>query len=77
MLELGRRAVSLAAEHAAMKPNWSRRFPNPIRLADGTVLRTLRDAADWIIDHQPPGSDLAAIPRLMEAAGAWPTQRPR
>ena len=50
------------------RSNWSRRFPAPIQLADGSTLRTLKDAADWIIAHEPPGAEIAAIPRLMEAA---------
>jgi hypothetical protein len=51
-----------------MKPRWSRRFPSPIYLADGSVLRTLKDAANYIIKHKPPTAEIAAIPRLMEAA---------
>lgn len=51
----------------SMAPNWQRKFARPIRLADGTVFRTLRDAADWIIEHNPPGTT-KAIERLMDAA---------
>ena len=47
--------------------NWRRKFPNPIELADGTALVTLRDAANWIIDNEPSGSE-TAIERLIDAA---------
>ena len=47
--------------------NWRRKLPNPIYLVDGTILVTLRDAANWIIDHQPSGSE-TAIERLIDAA---------
>lgn len=47
--------------------NWHRKFPKPIYLVDGTVLVTLRDAANWIIDHQQSGSEMA-IERLFDAA---------
>jgi hypothetical protein len=51
----------------ARAPKWNRRFANTINMADGTTFATLRDAADWIIAHQPPNAG-AAIERLMDAA---------
>ena len=47
--------------------NWRRKLSKPISLADGAVIVTLRDAANWIIEHQPPGSE-TAIDRLIDAA---------
>jgi hypothetical protein len=55
-----------------MATNWQRRFKEPIRLADGTELITLQDAANWFIEHNPPGPQplhfRIAIDRLMDAA---------
>jgi hypothetical protein len=33
--------------------NWSRRFDEPITTPDGKTLRTLKDAADYVL-AQPP-----------------------
>jgi hypothetical protein len=52
----------------ARRPQWNRRFPEPIYLADGSVLRTLGDAANYLLKHKPPGAELAAVPSLLNAA---------
>lgn len=51
------------------RSGWKRKFSVPIRLADGTVLRTLADARAYLIDlgdHQPPMQVAAGA--LLEAA---------
>ena len=49
-------------------PNWSRLFASPIRLHDGTVLFTLKDAAQRILDVRPAPSSRVAAERIIEAA---------
>lgn len=57
---------------------WSTPFDDPIRLRDGRMLRTLRDAADYITglpeDAQHETHWLVAIETLINAAetgGGW------
>ena len=51
-----------------MTPDWSRQLIKPIHLADGTVLRTLGDAADRIVELPPSPSAQVAAERIIEAA---------
>jgi hypothetical protein len=41
--------------------NWSRRFDDPIPLPDGRKLRTLKDAAEYVL----------ALPPELQAEPAW------
>jgi hypothetical protein len=62
-------------------PGWSRKFEDPIALADGRGLVTLRDAADYITALPKKESDLpewqAAIEVLMLVARGGPTMMAR
>ena len=51
-----------------MMPDWSRQLIMPIHLTDGTVLRTLGDAADRIVHLPPSPSAQVAAERIIEAA---------
>ena len=51
-----------------MPANWSRRFVNPIYLKDGTVLRTLKQAAVRLLKSPKDAATQAAAERIMEAA---------
>jgi hypothetical protein len=51
-----------------MTPDWSRQLIKPIHLSDGTVLRTLGDAADRIVQLPPSPSAQVAAERIIEAA---------
>ena len=51
-----------------MTPDWSRPLIKPIHLADGTILRTLGDAADRIAKLPPSSSAQLAAERIIEAA---------
>jgi hypothetical protein len=41
--------------------NWSRRFDGPIKTPDGKTLRTLKDAAEYVL----------ALPKKMQNEPAW------
>jgi hypothetical protein len=60
---------------------WSRKFEDPIALADGRELTTLRDAADYIMKLPKKESDLpewqTAIEVLMLVARSGPTMMAR
>ena len=49
-------------------PKWSRLLPSPIRLLDGTVLFTLKDAAQRILYAPPTPSVRIAANVIIEAA---------
>lgn len=49
-------------------PDWSRQLITPIHLSDGTVLRTLGDAADRVVRLRPTPSAQVAAERIIEAA---------
>ena len=51
-----------------MTPDWSRQLIKPIHLADGTILRTLGDAADRISKLPPSSTAQVAAERIIEAA---------
>lgn len=48
--------------------NWSRLFASPIRLQDGTVLFTLKDAAEKILGLPATPSCRVAAQRIIDAA---------
>lgn len=48
--------------------NWSRLFASPIRLQDGTILFTLKDAADRILKLPATPSCRVAAQRIIDAA---------
>jgi hypothetical protein len=48
--------------------NWSRLFPIPIRLQDGAVLFTLKDAAERILETPASPSCRVAAQRIIDAA---------
>lgn len=48
--------------------NWSRLFPIPIRLEDGAVLFTLKDAAEKILKTPASPSCRVAAQRIIDAA---------
>lgn len=48
--------------------NWSRLFASPIRLRDGAVLFTLKDAADRILKAPASPSCRVAAQRIIDAA---------
>jgi hypothetical protein len=48
--------------------NWSRLFISPIRLDDGTLLFTLKDAAERILKLPAAPSSRVAAQRLIDAA---------
>jgi hypothetical protein len=60
---------------------WSRKFEDPIALADGREFITLRDAADYIMKLPKKESDLpewqAAIEALMLVSRGGPTMMAR
>jgi hypothetical protein len=41
--------------------NWSRRFDDPIKTPDGKTLRTLKDAAEYVL----------ALPKAVQAEPQW------
>jgi len=51
-----------------MTPDWSRQLIQPIYLTDGTVLRTLGDAADRVVRLSSSPSAQVAAERIIEAA---------
>lgn len=51
-----------------MNPDWSRQLISPIYLSDGSVLRTLGDAADRVVKLAPSPSAQVAAERIIEAA---------
>jgi hypothetical protein len=51
-----------------MAPDWSRQLIRPIELADGTVLHTLKDAAERILQLPDLPSTRVAAQRIIEAA---------
>lgn len=58
------------------KPNWKRKLPKPLRLDDGTVLRTLDDARRFVVSvpkHQESNFHQIAG-QLLEAANGGPLQ---
>ena len=63
------------------KADWKRKFEDPIPLADGRVLVTLRDAADYITSLPKKESDLpdwqVAIEALMLVSRGGPTMLAR
>lgn len=48
--------------------NWSRLFASPIRLQDGTILFTLKDAAERILELPATPSCRVAAQRIIDAA---------
>ena len=48
--------------------NWTRLFERPIQLDDGTLLFTLKDAAERILDMPPAPSSRVAAERIIDAA---------
>ena len=48
--------------------NWSRLFMGPIRLDDGTLLFTLKDAAEQILKSPAVPSSSVAAERIIDAA---------
>jgi hypothetical protein len=48
--------------------NWARLFVRPIRLNDGTILFTLKDAAERILELPAAPSSRVAAERIMDAA---------
>ena len=62
-------AASVLREKRRQKdPAWSRLFVSPIRLDDGTVLFTLKDAAERILDAPAAPSSRVAAQRIIDAA---------
>ncbi len=62
-------AASVLREKRRQKdPAWSRLFASPIRLEDGTVLFTLKDAAKRILDTPAAPSSRVAAQRIIDAA---------
>ena len=51
-----------------MNPDWSRQLIEPVHLSDGTVLRTLGDAAWRILALPASPSAQVAAERIIEAA---------
>jgi hypothetical protein len=60
---------------AISAPKWSREFDDPLVLADGRKLVTLRDAATYITKLPKAEQDLdiwqIAVERAAETGGAW------
>jgi len=54
--------------NVVMTPDWSRLLIMPIHLTDGTILRTLGDAADRIVNLPPSPSAQVAAERIIDAA---------
>jgi hypothetical protein len=50
------------------EPNWSRLLLRPIRLRDGTVLFTLKDAARKVLEMPASPSSRVAAERIIAAA---------
>ena len=50
------------------KANWARLLMKPIRLSDGTVLFTLKDAAERILTAPATPSSRVAAQRIIDAA---------
>jgi hypothetical protein len=72
------RPTSIRRAGAISAPKWSREFDDPIVLADGRKLVTLRDAATYITKLPKAEQDLdiwqIAVQHLIRAAetgGAW------
>lgn len=63
-----RSAKDVLQEKRHANPNWSRLLIRPIRLRDGTVLFTLRDAAEKILELPASPSARVAAARIIEAA---------
>ena len=61
-------ASVLRDKRRQMDPAWSRLFVSPIRLNDGTVLFTLKDAAQRILDAPAAPSSRVAAQRIIDAA---------
>jgi len=59
---------SLKEKRRRNAPNWARLFVKPIRLKDGTVLFTLKDAAERILELPAAPSSRVAAQRIMDAA---------
>ncbi|MGE3988464.1 hypothetical protein [Pseudorhodoplanes sp.] len=59
---------SLRESRLRNSPNWSRLFVRPIRLNDGTVLFTLKQAAERILEIPAAPSSRVAAARIMDAA---------
>jgi hypothetical protein len=70
-----------AREMSERSSGWSRKFDEPIALADGRKLVTLRDAADYITKLPKKESDLpewqTAIEVLMLVSRGGPTMMAR
>jgi len=73
-----RESNSIKKAGAISAPKWSREFEDPIVLADGRKILTLRDAATYITKLPKPEQDLEiwqiAVEHLIRAAetgGAW------
>lgn len=50
------------------RANWSRLLVSPIRLPDGSVVFTLKDAAECILKMPPAPSTRVAASQIIEAA---------
>ena len=61
-------ATVLREKRHPKDPAWSRLFVSPIRLDDGTVLFTLKDAAQRILDAPAAPSSRVAAQRIIDAA---------
>jgi hypothetical protein len=60
--------MTLGPDAASVKPDWSRQLIRPIELADGTVLHTLQDAAERILELPDLPSTRVAAERIIAAA---------
>jgi hypothetical protein len=55
-------------DNPSVTPDWSRQLIRPIELADGTVLHTLKDAAERILELPDLPSTRVAALRIIDAA---------
>jgi hypothetical protein len=58
----------LKAQRLQTKPAWSRLLIRPLWLRDGTVLLTLKDAAEKVLELPAAPSSRVAAKRIIEAA---------
>ena len=56
-----KRRAHLSIRHAKISVRWTRQFEGPITLSDGRMLRTLRDASDYI----------TKLPKAVHSAEEW------
>jgi len=60
--------MTLDPDDPSVIPDWSRQLIRPIELVDGTVLHTLKDAAERILELPDLPSTRVAAVRIIEAA---------